>query len=157
MCHRSHPRSLFARVRGVPCLSALCFSISFLRRRSRMDLGSSSSSISATSRFAPIIVQKSYLEPVSFLLYPSILAEQKRYLPEKPWIFQGFFIFQGPKAQGFSVDTKPPFFPSCRTRTCVNPILGAIRASDQKYFRRFRRNLSPLKQQNIESSRQVSR
>lgn len=38
--------------------------------RSMMDLGSSSPSISATSRFAPIIVQKSYLSPVSSL-YPA--------------------------------------------------------------------------------------
>ena len=71
----------------------------------------------------------------SFLFRKARRVDQKRYHTKKTQEIPGFFACLGvQKVQGFSVDTKPPFFQSCRTRTCVNPNLGAIRASDQKIF-----------------------
>ena len=56
-------------------------------------------------------------------------------IAQKTQEIPGFFACLGvKKVQGFSVDTKPPFFQSCRTRTCVNTSLRAIRALDQKNF-----------------------
>ena len=84
-------------------------------------------------------------------------GRSKKTPPQKTQEIPGFFACLGvKKVKGFSVDTKPPFSQSCRTRTCVNTGLREIRATDQKICSQILLEPLPRRQQNMESSRRLS-
>ena len=86
----------------------------------------------------------------------TILAEQKRYLPEKPWRFQGFFVFQGPKSTRFFRRYQTRFSHHVGLELATKPILEQFEPRIKNYITDFG-GILLRRQQNIENSRQFSR